>query len=54
MRLLVAGGAGFIGSHMVDALLARGDTVVAVDNLVSGRMANIARPSWFLSIFALR
>jgi dTDP-glucose 4,6-dehydratase len=42
MRLLVAGGAGFIGSHMVDALLARGDTVVAVDNLVSGRLANIA------------
>ena len=41
MRLLVAGGAGFIGSHMTDALLARGDTVVAVDNLVSGRMANI-------------
>ena len=42
MRVLVAGGAGFIGSHLVDALLARGDTVVALDNLVSGRMTNLA------------
>ena len=37
MRALVTGGAGFIGSHVVDALLARGDEVVIVDDLSSGR-----------------
>lgn len=42
MRVLLAGGAGFIGSHLSDALLARGDTVVTVDNLSTGRAANIA------------
>jgi dTDP-glucose 4,6-dehydratase len=39
---LMAGGGGFIGSHMVDALLERGDTVTIVDNFVTGRRANIA------------
>ena len=42
MRILLAGGAGFIGSHMSDTLLARGDEVVAVDNLLTGRRSNIA------------
>jgi UDP-glucose 4-epimerase len=37
MRAVVTGGAGFIGSHVVDALVARGDEVVAVDNLSTGR-----------------
>jgi UDP-glucose 4-epimerase len=37
VRALVTGGAGFIGSHVVDALLARGDEVVIVDDLSSGR-----------------
>ena len=41
-RMLVAGGAGFVGSHLCDRLLAGGHTVVAVDNLVTGRMGNIA------------
>jgi UDP-glucose 4-epimerase len=39
---LVTGGAGFIGSHMVDLLLRRGHRVRAVDNLAGGRVANIA------------
>jgi nucleoside-diphosphate-sugar epimerase len=42
MRVVVAGGAGFLGSHVCDALLARGDEVVCVDNYVTGREANIA------------
>jgi dTDP-glucose 4,6-dehydratase len=40
-RVVVTGGAGFLGSHLCDALLARGDEVVALDNLVTGRVANI-------------
>jgi dTDP-glucose 4,6-dehydratase len=39
--VLVAGGAGFIGSHLVDRLLDRGDLVVCVDDLSTGRRANI-------------
>lgn len=42
MRILLAGGGGFIGSHLADALLARGDTVVVVDNFVTGRRSNVA------------
>jgi dTDP-glucose 4,6-dehydratase len=42
MRVLLAGGAGFIGSHIADALLARGDEVVAIDNFTTGRPENIA------------
>jgi dTDP-glucose 4,6-dehydratase len=41
MRALVTGGAGFLGSHLCDALLAEGHSVVAADNLVTGRTANI-------------
>ena len=41
MRVLIAGGAGFIGSHLADALLARGDEVIAVDNFITGRPENI-------------
>jgi UDP-glucose 4-epimerase len=40
-RLLVTGGCGFIGSHLVAALLARGDTVRVLDNLSTGRRANL-------------
>jgi UDP-glucose 4-epimerase len=42
MRTIVTGGAGFIGSHLVDALLARGDEVHAVDNLSTGSRKNLA------------
>ncbi len=38
MRALVTGGAGFIGSHLIDRLVARGDTVVVLDNLSSGKL----------------
>lgn len=41
MRVLVTGGAGFIGSHLVDALVARGDTVTVLDNLSNGSMDNL-------------
>jgi len=39
---LVTGGAGFLGSHLCDALLARGNRVICVDNLETGSLANIA------------
>ncbi len=39
---LLAGGGGFIGSHMTDVMLGRGDTVTIVDNFVTGRRENIA------------
>ncbi|MEM9861293.1 MAG: NAD-dependent epimerase/dehydratase family protein [Myxococcota bacterium] len=42
MRVLVTGGAGFIGSHVVEALVARGDEVVVVDDLSTGHRSNLA------------
>lgn len=41
LRVVVTGGAGFVGSHLVDRLLARGDSVIVVDNLFTGRKANV-------------
>jgi len=41
MKYLITGGAGFIGSHLSDALIARGDTVTVLDNLSTGNRANI-------------
>jgi dTDP-glucose 4,6-dehydratase len=41
-RALVTGGAGFLGSHLCDGLLAEGYRVLAADNLITGRLANIA------------
>ena len=41
MRYLITGGAGFIGSHVVDALTTRGDSVLVLDDLSTGRLENI-------------
>src|SRR6187200_2686720 len=40
-RVVVTGGAGFLGSHLTDLLLARGDEVVCIDSLVTGSTANV-------------
>src|SRR5215217_3281706 len=42
MRILISGGAGFLGSHLTDLLLSQGHEVVGVDNLITGRPENIA------------
>jgi dTDP-glucose 4,6-dehydratase len=42
MQIVVTGGAGFVGSHLCDTLIARGDYVVCLDNLSTGRLDNIA------------
>ena len=42
MRILVTGGAGFLGSHLCDRLLAEGHYVIAMDNLLTGNTDNIA------------
>ncbi len=44
MAVLVAGGAGFVGSHLVDRLVAGGEHVVVCDNLATGRLANLEVP----------
>lgn len=42
-KILVTGGAGFIGSHLVDELIERGHQVIVVDNLVNGKLNNLAQ-----------
>lgn len=41
LRVVVTGGAGFVGSHLVDKLILRGDRVIVVDNLFTGRKENV-------------
>ena len=42
MRILISGGAGFVASHLADRWIADGHQVIAADNLITGRRANIA------------
>jgi dTDP-glucose 4,6-dehydratase len=42
MRILITGGAGFLGSHLSDWFLGQGHTVIAMDNLITGKMENLA------------
>jgi UDP-glucose 4-epimerase len=41
MKILITGGAGFIGSHLADALISRGHSIIVLDSLIEGRMENI-------------
>jgi UDP-glucose 4-epimerase len=50
MRAFITGGAGFIGSHLADALIARGDKVTILDNMSTGSRANIAHLEGKISI----
>lgn len=47
MRILITGGAGFIGSHVADALIERGHRVTIIDNLSSGQIENVNRRAKF-------
>jgi UDP-glucose 4-epimerase len=48
MKAIVTGGAGFIGSHLTDALIARGDDVVVIDDLSNGRAENLNERATFV------
>ena len=52
MRAFITGGAGFIGSHLADALIARGDTVTILDNMSTGSQANIAHLEGKITVHA--
>ena len=51
MHCIVTGGAGFIGSHLVDLLLSRGDSVTVIDSMVAGRMMNLEHNIGSLTAF---
>ncbi|GAA0144629.1 decarboxylase [Lithospermum erythrorhizon] len=41
LRIVVTGGSGFVGSHLVDKLIGRGDEVIVIDNFFTGRKENV-------------
>jgi dTDP-glucose 4,6-dehydratase len=47
MRVLITGGAGFLGSHLCDRFVAEGHTVMAMDNLITGSTRNNVTHSYF-------
>ena len=49
-KVLVTGGAGFIGSHVADAYIARGDRVWVLDDLSTGREANVPKQAEFVNL----
>ena len=53
MKVLVTGGAGFIGSHLMERLLAAGDKAVALDNLTTGRRENLPAEAEFIEMDVL-
>lgn len=53
MKVLVTGGAGFIGSHIVDQLLAEGHQVVVVDDLSTGSLDNVNPEASFVRLSVL-
>jgi len=46
MKILITGGAGFIGSHLAEKLLSTGNEVVSFDNLSTGKLINIKHLNW--------
>jgi UDP-glucose 4-epimerase len=54
MKVLVTGGAGFIGSHIVDAYCELGHEVVALDDLSTGHAENVNPAARFIWIFEIR
>ncbi|GAH80102.1 unnamed protein product, partial [marine sediment metagenome] len=50
MRIIVTGGAGFVGSHLVDKLIKKGHKVVVVDNLSTGKKENLNKKAKFYKI----
>ena len=50
MKVLVTGGAGFIGSHVSDRLLSLGHSVVIVDNLATGKLENVPTGATFCQV----
>ena len=51
MKIFITGGAGFIGSHLCDALVARGEEVIILDNLSTGSKDNIAHLEDKIKVF---
>ncbi|NYZ76796.1 NAD-dependent epimerase/dehydratase family protein [Candidatus Micrarchaeota archaeon] len=49
MKIVVTGGAGFIGSHLTDALARNGNEVIVIDNLSAGKKENVARDAEFIA-----